>query len=140
MKEITAKLNDYRVSPRKVRLVADLMRGKKVSEAMMQLNMAAKKSAPILIKLLKSAMSNAKANFNLSEDEIKNLIVKKITVDGGRVLKRHMPRARGSAAQILKRTSHVAVTLGIKEGQEQKAQEASIKPQIKPKKAIKKAK
>lgn len=114
MKEITAKLNDYRMSPRKVRLVADLVRGKKISDALIQLNIAAKRSAPVLIKLLKSAVSNAKENFNLGEDDIKNLIVKKITVDGGRVLKRHMPRARGSAAQILKRTSHIVIVLEVK--------------------------
>ena len=101
-------LKNYRQSPRKVRLVADVVRGKKVDAALRDLTFATKRASDPLIKLLKSAISNAKQNFNVSED---NLFVKAIQVDKGIVLKRIMPRARGTAARINKRSSHVSITL-----------------------------
>lgn len=107
--EITAKLRYYRVSPRKVRLAADLIRGKKVPEAMIQLKFLKNKSAPIIAKLLRSAVSNAKNNFKIKEE--KNLYIKKIAVDEGPTLKRYMPRARGRATMIRKRTSHITLVL-----------------------------
>ena len=107
--EIMAKLNYYRTAPRKVRLVVDLVRGKKIELAMNQLRFCSKKTASPLIKLLKSAISNAKNNFKIKDSE--NLYIKKITVDEGPTLKRHMPRARGVASPIKKRTSHITVVL-----------------------------
>lgn len=101
-------LKNYRQSPRKVRLVADVVRGKKVDVALRDLAFATKRASDPLVKLLKSAISNAKQNFNVSED---NLFVKAIQVDKGIVLKRIMPRARGTAARINKRSSHVSITL-----------------------------
>ena len=101
-------LKNYRQSPRKVRLVADIVRGKKVDVALRDLMFATKRASDPLTKLLKSAISNAKQNFNVSED---NLFVKSIQVDKGIVLKRIMPRARGTAARINKRSSHVSIIL-----------------------------
>jgi len=112
MKEIVAKLKYHRTSPRKVRLVANLIRGKKIETAMNQLMFSSKKTAPVLIKLLKSAVSNAKNNFKIKEPE--NLYIKKITVDEGPALKRHVPRARGAASLIKKRTSHITIILDKK--------------------------
>jgi large subunit ribosomal protein L22 len=101
-------LKNYRQSPRKVRLAADLVRGKKVSRAIQDLTFATKRTSDPLIKLIKSAVANAKNNFNANED---NLIIKEIQVNKGIVLKRLMPRARGSASRINKRTSHISITL-----------------------------
>jgi len=105
---ITAKLNDYRQSPRKVRLVANLIKGKKVGDAKNALAFIVKRASKPLADLLDSAIANAKNNFNLDEE---NLFVKEFKVDGGAVLKRRMPRARGMAYPIKKRTSHVFIQL-----------------------------
>lgn len=107
-----AILKTYRQSPRKVRLLADLIRGKKIGDARNALMFADKKSAPIVLKLLDSAISNAKNNGNTSDAD---LFVKSVTVDKGVTMKRIMPRARGSAFPINKRTSHIAIELGVKE-------------------------
>jgi len=107
--EVKAKLNDLRMSPRKVRLVAGLVRGKKVAPALDQLTFSPKWSSLPLAKLLKSAIANAKNNFGLKED---NLFIKALTVDGGPTLKRWMPRAQGRATPLNKRTSHITITLG----------------------------
>ena len=109
MKEITAKLNNYRASPRKTRIVADLIKGKKVKDAITQLDFLTKKSANPIVKLLKSAISNARNDFKMADEN--NLIVKTITVNAGPVLKRSRPRSRGMANQILKRTSRVMIVL-----------------------------
>jgi large subunit ribosomal protein L22 len=108
---VTAKLTNYRQSPRKVRVVANLVRGKRVAEALAQLTFTAKRATDPLAKLIQSAIANAKNNHGLDAD---NLFVKEIRVDGGIVMKRSMPRARGSAYPIRKRTSHVLVTLAEK--------------------------
>ncbi len=105
---VTAKLRHLRIAPRKVRLVADLVRRKSVEEAQTILNFTNKKAAPILLKLLKQAVANAKTSFQLVE---KNLYISKILVDEGPKYKRWMPRARGMATPIYKRTSHVTVIL-----------------------------
>jgi large subunit ribosomal protein L22 len=105
---VTAKLKYLRIAPRKVRLVADLIRGKSVEEAQTILHFTLKKAAQPLMKLLKSAIANAKNNFQLSEE---NLYVSKITVDEGPKYKRWMPRARGMASEIQKKTSHVTLIL-----------------------------
>ena len=105
---VIAKLNYLRIAPRKVRLVADLIRGKTVEEAQTILNFVTKKAAQPLLKLLKSTIANAKHNFQLEEQ---NLFISKITVDEGPKLKRWMPRARGQASEIQKKTSHVTIVL-----------------------------
>ncbi|MEK7142068.1 MAG: 50S ribosomal protein L22 [Patescibacteria group bacterium] len=109
MKEITAKLNNYRSSPRKTRLVASLIKGKKVNDAITELNFLTKKASDPIAKLLKSAISNARHDFNITDEN--NLRVKTITVNAGPVLKRSMPRSRGMANQILKRTSCITIVL-----------------------------
>lgn len=105
---VTAKLRYLRIAPRKVRLVADLIRGKSVEEAQTILNFTTKKAAVPLLKLLKSAIANAKNNYQLNES---NLYVQKIIVDEGPKYKRWMPRARGTASEIQKKTSHIAIVL-----------------------------
>ncbi len=105
---ITASLKNYRISPRKVRLVADMIRGKSVSRAKVILMTVTKKSKHPLSDLLNSAVANAKKNFGL---EVDSLTVKEIRVDQGYVLKRSLPMARGSAFPIKKRTSHVNISL-----------------------------
>lgn len=106
--KVSAKLRYLRIAPRKVRLVADLIRGKSVEEAQTILNFTTKKAAQVLLKLLKSAIANAKTNFQLEE---KNLYISKILVDEGPKYKRWMPRARGMATPIQKKTSHVTIVL-----------------------------
>jgi large subunit ribosomal protein L22 len=108
---IEATLKNYRQSPRKVRLVADLVRGKKVDNALVMLDFLSKKATEPVRGVLKLAIANAKNNFNTSSDK---LYVKDIQVDGGQVMKRIMPRARGSAYPIKKRTSHIYVALDTK--------------------------
>lgn len=110
--EIAAKLNYYRMSPRKVRIVVDLVRGKKTKEAINKLSFSKRKAAAIILKLLKSALANAKNNLKIKNDE--NLYIKKITVDEGPTLKRYMPRAHGRATMIHKRTSHINIILSEK--------------------------
>ncbi len=105
---ITARLSDYRQSPRKVRLVATLIQGKKIEDAKNALNFLVKRAAKPLSDLLDSALANAEHNFNLTADK---LFVKQFRVDEGVVLKRRMPRARGMAYPINKRNSHVFIEL-----------------------------
>ncbi len=105
---ITASLHNYRQSPRKVRGTANLMRGKSVVEAASMLKFLPKKATGPLGALLASAIANAKNNFNI---ESAGLFIKEIRVDGGVTLKRSMPRARGSASRINKRSSNVMITL-----------------------------
>ena len=107
--EVKAKLRYLRMSPRKVRLVADLVRGKSAQSALDQLQFANKAAAKPVSKLVQSAIANAVNNFSL---ELNNLFVKEISVDGGPTLKRWMPRAHGRATPIMKRTSHVNIILG----------------------------
>jgi large subunit ribosomal protein L22 len=114
---ITAKLSDYRQSPRKVRLVAGLIRGKKVESALDILQVTVKRASDPMISLLNSAVANATNNFNLNKDD---LYVKSLTVDGGAILYRRMPRARGVAYPIRKRTSHINLTLTVKEAKAKK--------------------
>lgn len=105
---VTAKLNYLRIAPRKVRLVADLIRRKTVEEAQTILGFTQKRAAEPLLKLLKSAIASARHNFQLEEQ---NLYISKITVDEGPKYKRWMPRARGRAFEIQKKTSHVTIVL-----------------------------
>ena len=104
-----ASLTNYKQSPRKVRLVADMIRGKKVSVARDSLVFLAKKSSPEIIKLLNSAIANARTQ-GMNPDD---LVVKTIFVDKGSVIKRFMPKARGRAAGIRRTMSHVNIELGV---------------------------
>lgn len=107
MDTATATLKTYRQSPRKVRLVADSIRGKKVQDALTILQFADKRAAGPILKLLKSAIANAK-DTGVEEEGLK---VSKVTVDGGAIMYRRRARARGSAAPIRKRTSHITLEL-----------------------------
>ena len=109
--EVIAKLNKYRQSPRKVRIVADLIRGIHANEAMNQLEFVNKRAALPIKKLLSSAIANAVNNFSLKRE---NLYVKQIAVDGGSVIKRWMPRAFGRASEIRKSTSPITIELDEK--------------------------
>jgi len=106
--EIKANLKHTRLSPQKGRLMADLIRGKKVDEALNILSFMNKKSANILSQLLRTAMANAEEK---NVDDVDAVTISRITIDGGPVWKRQMPRARGRATVILKRTSHIAMVL-----------------------------
>jgi len=112
-----ATLTNYHQSPRKVRLVADLIRGKSVSSALAALSFLPKKSSPAIIKLLESAVSNAKNSGVAAED----LFVKAIAVNKGSVLRRVMPKARGRAASYAKTMSIVTLELGTTQAKVQKA-------------------
>ncbi len=105
---ITASLKNFRQSPRKVRSVANLVRGKSVPNALNTLNFLSKKAADPLYTLLLSAISNAKNTYNLEKE---GLIIKELRVDTGVTLKRRMPRARGTAYPINKRSSNVLLVL-----------------------------
>ena len=105
-----AFLKNYRQSPRKVRLVADLVKGKDVNAALIELDFLAKRASEPIKKLLQSAIANAKQQ----GIEVENLFVKELRVDKGIVMKRVMPAAMGSAHRINKRTSHLALLLAEK--------------------------
>jgi large subunit ribosomal protein L22 len=105
-----ALLKNYRQSPRKVRLIADLVRGKDVTKALETLKFVNKRASEPFSKLILSAVANAKSQGHATE----SLMVRSVAVDKGTVLKRIMPRARGTAARINKRSSHVSVELGTK--------------------------
>ena len=106
--ESSAKLTSVRLSPRKTRLVVDLVRGKVIQEALNNLRFLPQPSAKLISKLLKSAVANAEQK---GVSEVDSLYVKSIYVDGGAVLKRFLPRAMGRASKIRKATSHINVTL-----------------------------
>lgn len=106
--EIKASLNNLRIGPRKVRLIVDLIRGLDASDAISQLEYLNKKSSQHIIKLIKSAISNAENNYKLQKDK---LFIKNITVDADKTYKRWMPRAFGRAGAIRKRGSKVNVVL-----------------------------
>ncbi|HPX60469.1 MAG TPA: 50S ribosomal protein L22 [Deltaproteobacteria bacterium] len=106
--ESSAKLTLVRLSPRKTRLVVDLVRGKGIQDALNTLRFLPQPSAKLIGKLLKSAVANAEQK---GVSDVDRLFVKSIFVDGGTVLKRFMPRAMGRASKIRKPTSHISVTL-----------------------------
>lgn len=105
-----AVLKNYRQSPRKVRLIADLVRGKKVNQALAQLQFLDKRAADPFAKVIRSAVANAK-QVGISAEQ---LIISRVQVDKGMVLKRFMPRARGSASRINKRNSHISIELATR--------------------------
>jgi large subunit ribosomal protein L22 len=108
---ITAKLNYLRMSPRKVRIVAKGLKGLSVNLAERQLLFSNKKASKIILKLLKSAINNAKnKGYDEKELYIKNIIVN----EGPKHLKRHYPKARGRVGQIIKKMSHIEIILGTR--------------------------
>ncbi|HHW24039.1 MAG TPA: 50S ribosomal protein L22 [Bacillota bacterium] len=107
-----AYLKYARITPRKVQVVLDLIRKKDVGEAMAILKNTPKRASEYLIKLLGSAVANAENNFGMDTSK---LYVAECYVTPGPTLKRYRPRARGSAARILKRTSHVTLVVAEKE-------------------------
>ncbi len=111
MRTQTAKLNHLKISPRKVRLVANMLKGLFVNEAEAQLLVSSQKSVGPILKLLRSAVSNSKQK----QLNLENLFIKEIRVDGGPMLKRFMPRAQGRATMIQKKTSHITLVLGESE-------------------------
>lgn len=110
--EAKAHLKYARISPRKVKIVLDLIRGKDVAQAMAILKNTPKSASEYLTKLLRSAVANAENNFNMDASK---LYVSECFVCPGPILKRIMPRAQGRAYRILKRTSHITVVLKEKE-------------------------
>lgn len=108
MEKQTVKLNYLRMAPRKVRAVADLVKGLSVNEAEAQLMMQPRRAAKPLLKLLRSAVSAAKAKGKM---DMSKLALESFRVDGGPMLKRYMPRAQGSMSEIQKKMSHVTLTL-----------------------------
>ncbi len=114
---VTAKLNYLRIAPRKVRLIADLIRGKSTKEAETILHFQVRRASGPMAKLLKSAIANAKNNFKLKEE---GLYISKITVDEGPKLKRSRPRARGRAYEIQKKTSHITLVLDERKAKKEK--------------------
>lgn len=112
-----ALLKNYHQSPRKVRLVADLVRGKSIAEAKAALAYLPKKSSPAITKLLDSALANAR-NAGAS---VENLFIKKITVDKGSVLRRFRPFARGRSGSVRKTMSIINLELGIQESRAKSA-------------------
>jgi large subunit ribosomal protein L22 len=109
--ETTAKLSYARLSPQKTRLVVDMVRGKRVQEALNLLKFSPQKAAAIVSKLVSSAVANAEQK---GVSDVDRLFVKTITVDQGPVLKRFIPRAQGRATKIRKPTSHIIVVLDEK--------------------------
>lgn len=123
---VRAHARSLRIAPRKMRLVTNLVKDMRLSEAMTQLQFTNKKGAKMLQKLLLSAAANAENNFSLNRD---GLFIKTITCDMGPMLKRSFPRARGSAFMIRRKMSHVNVVL----------EERAVKARKKPKAVVAKA-
>ncbi len=108
--EVKASLTGAHISPRKARLVADLLKHKQVAEALDILKFLTKKAAHPIRKLVDSGVANALHNFQI---ESERLFIKHLSVDGGPVMKRYQPRAQGRAFPIRKRTSHINLILGV---------------------------
>jgi len=115
--EVKAQLNQLRMAPRKVRLVANLIKGLHVEDARVQLELMTKKSSDPMLKLLNSAVANAKNNHKLDEG---TLFVSKVLVNGGPTIKRWFPRAMGRAFPIKKRTCSIVLVLSEMEGEKPK--------------------
>jgi large subunit ribosomal protein L22 len=108
--EARAIVRDVTMSPRKVRIVANMIRGKRVEEALGMLQLLPKKGARIIHKLVHSAAANLEDR-SKGEVDTENLVIKTIQVDNGKIIKRWMPRAMGRANRIQRRTSHITVVL-----------------------------
>jgi len=112
-KQAMAVAKHIRISPRKARQIIDLIRGKNVAEAFAILKFTPHKATESINKVLKSAVANAEHNYEMNTDK---LFVKEAYIDAGPTMKRIMPRARGSADVIRKRSSHITVVVSEKEG------------------------
>jgi large subunit ribosomal protein L22 len=110
--EVRAMAKDTGISPRKVRPVVDMVRGKKVDEALSILKFTPTPTARVVAKVVKSAAANAENNFQVSPSDLK---IVKIFADEARTLKRYRPRARGRVSPILKRSSHITVIVAEQE-------------------------
>ena len=106
--QVQAKLRGARLSAQKARLVADQVRGRPVEDALNLLTYSSKKGADVIRKLLNSAIANAEHNEGADVDELK---ISEIYVDEGMTMKRIMPRAKGRADRILKRSCHISITV-----------------------------
>jgi len=106
-----AVAKSVRIAPRKVRLVAELIRGKDVGEAVGILRLTKRGASPVVEKVLNSAVANAEHNYEMDAD---NLVVTEAFVNEGATLKRFRPRAQGRASKINKRTSHITVVVSEK--------------------------
>jgi len=106
--EVKATAKTVRIAPRKVRLVLDLIRGKDINEAKAILEFTPNHAADAVLKVLKSAIANATHNHGLDESK---LFVKACFANEGITMKRYMPRAKGQASSIMKRTSHITVVV-----------------------------
>jgi large subunit ribosomal protein L22 len=133
-KTAAAHARYIRISPRKMRLVTNLVKNMHAADAIQQLSFTPKKGSRIVIDLIKSAAANAENNFKMDKD---NLYIKSITCDSGPKLKRYMPRAQGRATEIRRPTSHIHVILEERQGG--KKRKAAIKFKAKPETAIKEA-
>ena len=111
--QVKALLRHTRTTPQKARLVANLIRGKNVNDAINILSFTRKRVADKFQKLLKSAIANAEENHKVLD--VEDLMIKNVMVDEGVTWKRNMPRARGSATTIQKKTSHITLILEEKE-------------------------
>ncbi|MBU2579038.1 50S ribosomal protein L22 [Patescibacteria group bacterium] len=133
--QVIAKLKNLRIAPRKVRLVANLVRGKKLNEAQALLNFSFKKAVMPMKKLFDQGLANAENNFQLDKD---SLYISEIKVDEGQKLKRWRARAKGRAAPIQKKRSHITLIL---EGEKMEAVKADVSPieakPLKPKESVK---
>jgi large subunit ribosomal protein L22 len=109
--EANASLRYLRITPRKVRAVADLIRGKKVGQALAQLTYVEKRAALPLAKLLRSAVANADQAAK-GQLDVDALFVRELQVGQGPMLKRFMPRAMGRAFKVMKKTSHISIVVG----------------------------
>ena len=109
--EARAKATFERIAPRKVQIVLDLIRNKPADEAMAILKFTPKAAAPVVLKVLNSAIANAENNLEMNR---KDLYVAEVYANPGPTLKRYIARSRGSASPILKRTSHISVVLDQK--------------------------
>jgi large subunit ribosomal protein L22 len=107
-----ATLKRFRESPRKVRMVADMIRGRSVDDALSILRLQQRKAAKMLTKVLGSAIANATEN---EKADAEKLVVTKVNIDGGPVTKRWMPRSMGRANRINSRTSHVTIVVDVPE-------------------------
>lgn len=128
--EIKTSLKHLRIAPRKVRLVADLIRGMNMEKAKVELQFSKKRAAKPLLKLLNSVVVDAGKNFDLDQKRIENLYIKKIIIDEGPKFKRWMPISRGSAHEIQKKTSHIILALEEKLKPKRSEQQKSNKKQV----------
>ncbi len=121
--DVKATLRHLHMSPRKVRLIVDLVRGMKATDAETRLKFVQKDATRPVLKLLQSAMANAEHNNKLDRE---SLFIKAITADGGATLKRFRPRAMGRAAPIRKRTTHINIILSDEKPAPKKAKKVYV--------------